>query len=226
MHGVTQLREHPESLRQAAIADRLVITKADLVSHDQLDALRRDLLHLNPTSRIFDVQSDHFDAAALLTEGIADPASKLREVQHWLDSFGTDHDHDHGVHGTHEHHGSIHSSDIKSFSLRVEEEIDWPAFGVWLTALLHRHGDKVLRVKGLLNVADASGPIVLHGVQHVIHPPIHLEQWPDHDHASRIVFVLQGIEPALLERSMTKFLRAAGGPPRERPILPDQGASA
>jgi G3E family GTPase len=208
MHGVTQLRKHPESLRQAAIADRLVITKTDLISREQLKGLKSDLSRLNPTSRIFDVQSDYFDASALLTEGIADAASKLREVQHWLDSsFEADqHDHD-----AHDHHGSAHSSNIKSFSLRVEEEIDWAAFGVWLTALLHRHGEKVLRVKGLLNVADASGPIVLHGVQHVVHPPVHLEQWPDQDHASRIVFVLQGIEPALLKRSMMNFLHAAAG---------------
>ena len=214
IHGVTQLREHPESLRQAAIADRLVITKTDLISREQLERLKRDLSRLNPTSRIFDVQSDHFDASALLTEGVADAASKLREVQHWLDSsFEADqHDHDHGLDDFQDHHGSVHSPDIKSFSLRVEEEIDWPAFGVWLTALLHRHGDKVLRVKGLLNVADASGPIVLNGVQHVIHQPVHLEQWPDHDHATRIVFVLQGIEPALLKRSMMKFLHAAAGP--------------
>lgn len=215
MLGVTQLREHPESLRQAAIADRLVITKTDLVSGDHAAALRRDLSRLNPTSRIFDVQSDDFDAAALLTHGVTDPASKLREVQHWLDASAAadhDHDHHHDFDGVHEQHGSIHSSDIKSFSLRVEEQIDWAAFGVWLTALLHRHGEKVLRVKGLLNVADASGPVVLHGVQHVIHPAIHLEEWPDQDHASRIVFVLQGIDPALVERSIATFLSAAAGP--------------
>ena len=94
----------------------------------------------------------------------------------------------------------------------MKDEIDWAAFGVWLTALLHRHGDKVLRVKGLLRVADAAGPIVLHGVQHVIHPPIHLEEWPDADHSSRLIFVLQGIEPAVLEESLLKFLRAAAGP--------------
>ena len=212
MLGVAQLRQHAESLRQAAIADRLVVTKTDLVSDDHATALRRDLARLNPTARIFDVQSDDFDAAVLLTHGVADPATKLREVQHWLDASATaGHDHDHNDDLQHEH-GSIHSSDIKSFSLRLEEEIDWPAFGVWLTSLLHRHGERMLRVKGLLNVADASGPVVIHGVQHVIHPAIHLEEWPDDDHASRIVFVMQGIDPAVVERSMTTFLRAAAGP--------------
>ena len=211
MHGAIQLREHPEFLRQAAIADRIVITKTDLISRGSYDALRGELASLNPTSRIFDVRADRLDVAALLTESVTDPASKLKEVKHWLASAplidDTDHDGDH--HGAHKHHGTAHSSDITSFSLRIEEQIDWIAFGVWLTALLHRHGDKVLRVKGLLTVEGAPNPVVLHGVRHVIHPPIHLDQWPDEDRASRIVFILQGIEPALLKRSITGFLRAA-----------------
>jgi G3E family GTPase len=217
MHGAAQLGNHPEALRQAAIADRLVITKTDLVSPAQLASVSRALSRLNPTSRLFDVQSDRFDAASLLVEGVADQATKLKEVQHWLatTSAGDDHDHHHHHHDdgedAHEHHGTIHSSDIKSSSLRVEGQIDWAAFGVWLTALLHRHGEKVLRVKGLLNVSDALGPVVLHGVQHVIHPPVHLDEWPDDERASRLVFVVQGIDPAVLERSLSRFLLAAQG---------------
>ena len=211
MHGAIQLREHPESLRQAAIADRIVITKTDLISRGSYDALRGDLARLNPTCKIFDVRSDRLDVAALLTESVTDAASKLDEVKHWLASapqIGDAH-HDHDHHGDHQHRATAHSSDITSFSLRIEEQIDWIAFGVWLTALLHRHGDKVLRVKGLLTVEGAPNPVVLHGVRHVIHPPIHLDRWPDEDRASRIVFVLQGIQPALVERSMAGFLRAA-----------------
>jgi G3E family GTPase len=210
IYGAAQIKKHPECLRQAAIADRLVITKTDLISQETLALLKRELLRLNPTAKLFDVNSDIFDAAGLLTEGVSDPESKLREVQHWLES-SADRTHLHH-HGPGEDHSAIHSEDIKSFSVRVQEDIDWSAFGVWLTALLHRHGDKVLRVKGLLRVADARGPIVLHGVQHVIQPPIHLEEWPDSDHSSRLIFVLQGIEPALLEESLLKFLRAAAGP--------------
>lgn len=69
--------------------------------------------------------------------------------------------------------------------------------------------DKVLRVKGLLNVSDALGRVVLNGVQHVIYPPVHLEEWPDNDRASRLVFVVQGIAPAKLGASLSKFLRVA-----------------
>jgi G3E family GTPase len=219
MLGARQLGTHEESLRQAAVADRLVITKTDMVEEQQTEALKSALTRLNPTARIFDVNSNSFSAEALLTSGVSDPATKLAEVQHWLSS--TEHAHlsgedERACHGEHDHRhdrhvhlGGNHSVDIQSFSLRVEQDIDWTAFGIWLTLLLHRHGANILRVKGLLRVPDAAGPIVLHGVQHVIHPPVHLDAWPDDDHASRLVFIVQGIDPALLRRSLLADLRAA-----------------
>lgn len=220
MHAVAQLGQHTEALRQVAVADRLVITKTDLVSPEQFRALARELLRLNTTARIFDVHSHDFDGSSLLFQGVADPATKLAEVRHWVEAASAaDHDHSHdGSEDAHEHEhlGRLHSSDIASFSLRIEEEIDWAAFGVWLTSLLHRHGTEVLRVKGLLNVSDALGPVVLNGVQHVIHPPVHLEEWPGDDRASRLVFVVQGIAPDKLRRSLATFLRAAGGFERTR----------
>jgi G3E family GTPase len=211
MLGADQLGTHEESLRQAAVADRLVITKTDMIQSDRAETLAAALSRLNPTARIFDVNSAHFDANALLTAGVTDPATKLAEVRHWLANTEPDdaHGQSHHSHGDHVHLGGNHSADIQSFSLRVEEEIDWTAFGIWLTVLLHRHGTKILRVKGLLRVPDAAGPIVLHGVQHVIHPPVHLDEWPDDDHASRIVFIVQGIDPALLRRSLMAYLRAS-----------------
>ena len=202
-------------MRQAAVADRLVITKTDMVDLDQAQALKNALSRVNPTARIFDVNGSGFDADTLLSGGVTDPKTKLAEVRHWLAGTDPDHAHHGEEHDCHDpgrdhvHLGGNHSVDIQSFSLRVEEEIDWTAFGVWLTLLLHRHGTKILRVKGLLRVSDAAGPIVLHGVQHVIHPPVHLEEWPDEDHASRIVFIVQGIAPALLHRSLKALLRAA-----------------
>jgi G3E family GTPase len=215
--GAEQLQAHAESMRQAAVADRLVVTKTDMVSPAMAQALKRELARLNPTARVYDVQADKFDARALLTEGITDSATKLAEVRYWLEASEADHDHE-DVDGPHLHLVGQHSERIKSFSLRVEEEIDWTAFGVWLTALLHRHGPKVLRVKGLLRVPGATGPVVLHGVQHVIHPPVHLDEWPDADHASRIVFVVQGIEPALLRRSLMTFLCAASDRPKSEVV--------
>lgn len=210
--GAEQLSTHEELLRQAAVADRLVITKTDMIAPDRAQALKSALSRLNPAARIFDGNAGGFDAGALFTGGVSDPNTKLAEVLHWLPSAKQDHSHRDEKHqgdGDHIHLDDNHSVDIQSFSLRVEEEIDWTAFGIWLTLLLHRHGAKILRVKGLLRVSDAAGPIVLHAVQHVIYPPIHLEQWPDDDHASRIVFIVQGVNPAVLSRSLMAYLRAS-----------------
>jgi G3E family GTPase len=213
MLGADQLGTHEESLRQAAVADRLVITKTDMIAADRAESLKNALSQLNPTARIFDVNSGHFNADALLTRGVTDPETKLAEVRHWLDSTDVFHSHndeeDNRDHDDHVHLDGRHSVNIQSFSLRVEDEIDWTAFGIWLTLLLHRHGTKILRVKGLLRVSDAAGPIVLHGVQHIIHPPVHLQEWPDSDHASRLVFIVQGIDPLLLRRSLLAYLRAS-----------------
>jgi G3E family GTPase len=107
--------------------------------------------------------------------------------------------------------GDGHGHDgIHACSLVLDEELDWIAFGIWLTMLLQSRGSDVLRVKGLLNVGG-PGPLVLNGVQHVIHPPEHLAGWPDDDHRSRIVFIGRGFTPKELERSLAAFNRAGGG---------------
>ena len=94
-----------------------------------------------------------------------------------------------------------HSDDIRSLALSIDEPIDWARFGVWLTMLLNRHGEALLRVKGILNVADAEAPVAVHAVQHLVHAPRHLEAWPDADRRSRLVFIARGLDPAVIERS-------------------------
>jgi len=85
--------------------------------------------------------------------------------------------------------------------------LDWTAFGIWLTMLLHTHGERVLRVKGILNVRDVDVPVIINGVQHVVHPPMHLDAWPDDDRRSRIVFIVDDLDRASIERSLAAFNR-------------------
>src|SRR5215218_9612211 len=87
----------------------------------------------------------------------------------------------------------------------IDTAVDWTRFGIWLTMLLHRHGSALLRVKGILNVADAATPVAVHAVQHLVHPPRHLGAWPDRDRSSRLVFIARGLDPALIERSFRAF---------------------
>lgn len=194
------LKNNPESEKQAAIADRLVLTKSDLADAATLQKANAALAALNSTAPMIDVNDQNFDPDDLLASDVYDADAKLAEVQRWLAP------HDHG-HDGHSHHGD----DIETFSLIVDHPVDWTAFGIWLTMLLHRHGEQVLRVKGILNVEGQTTPVIIHGVQHVVHPPAHLDAWPDEDRRSRIVFILRGLDPALLKRSLSAFGSATQG---------------
>ena len=208
VNGRAHLDDNPESVKQVAVADRLVITKTDIAEAAAVAALRARLARLNPTARLLDAAAERFDAAAVLTSDPYDPATKSDEVRRWLRREADEAD-EAGARPPHGHDVNRHDRNIRSFAVTVEEPLDWTAFGIWLTMLLHAHGPDVLRVKGLLNVAGVPAPVVIHGVQHVIHPPAHLDAWPDADRRSRIVFIVRGLEPAAIERSLAAFNRLA-----------------
>ena len=169
----------PESIKQAAVADRLVVTKTDLASPS---ALNRELASLNPAAPIVESAFGDVDPDRLFGADERDPRNLV-----FADA------------PAHEAH---------ALCLTFEEPLDWTAFGIWLTMLLQARGEDVLRVKGLLNVG-AEGPLVLNGVQHVVHPPEHLPAWPDEDTRTRIVFIGRGFGREELERSLAAFSRAA-----------------
>lgn len=196
VNAALHLRNNDESVKQAAIADRLVLTKSDLADARTVTAAINALTQLNQTAPIIDVQDENFDPDDLLASDVYQADAKAAEVQRWLQQ------------STHDRAGH-HHSDVETFSLIVDEPVDWTAFGIWLTMLLHRHGEQVLRVKGILNVEGQTTPVIIHGVQHIVHPPAHLDAWPDNDHRSRIVFIMRGLDPTLIKRSLTAFNKAA-----------------
>ena len=172
-----------ESVKQVVVADTLVVTKTDLSGARLLE---ERLARLNPAAEILEAQHGNVEPRRLFGR----PQRDLRELH--FEQASHDHDHD----------------GVRAHALFLDEELDWTAFGIWLTMLLQSRGEDVLRVKGLLNVGG-PGPLVLNGVQHVIHPPVHLDEWPDDDHRSRIVFIGRGIETETLEESLRAFNRAA-----------------
>jgi G3E family GTPase len=206
VNGALHLKDNPESLKQVAVADRLVVTKTDLADPDTVRALEAELGRLNPTAPILDAVAGPFAPEALMASDVYDPASKRGEVARWL-SEAAAWDAAHAAH--HGHDPNRHGRDIRAFCLAFDRPLDWTAFGIWLTMLLHAHGRNVLRVKGILNVTGLPTPVVIHGVQHVVHPPAHLDRWPDAERRSRIVFIVRGLEPALIERSLAAFHRQA-----------------
>ena len=192
VNGGSQLDRFRESVKQASMADRLVITKADLADEKTVTALRRQLRRLNVSAQILDSREVGGDFSQLLTDDIYDAAGKSREASHWVAKVDE--------HATHSH-----TADVQSFAVIFDEPLDWTAFGVWASMLLHRHGADILRLKGLLNVAGVPTPVLINGIQHIVHPPSHLEEWPDVDRRSRLVFIVRGLQRGRIERSLGIF---------------------
>jgi G3E family GTPase len=212
VNGAQHLAENPESVKQAAIADRIVLTKTDLAEAAQVEQLKAALRGLNPTAPFLDAAADPLESEDMVASDVYDPATKSAEVRRWLDqeahrAAAAGHGHD-----PNRSDPNRHDRDIRAFCLTFDQPLDWTAFGVWLTMLLHAHGARVLRIKGLLHVRDLPAPVVVHGVQHVIHPPAHLERWPDADRRSRIVFIVRDMDPAAIEASLAAFNRQAARP--------------
>ena len=193
VNGATQLDSFPEAVKQASMADRLVVTKADLSDGPSLAALRARLRALNLSAQMLESSEIRSDLHQLLTDDIYDAEGKFREASHWT------------AEEVDEHTAHAHAAGVQSFAAIFDRPLDWTAFGVWTTMLLHRHGANVLRLKGLLNVAGVPTPVLINGVQHIVHPPSHLEAWPDSDRRSRLIFIVQGLQRARIERSLAAF---------------------
>ena len=206
-NGLSNIDAYPESLRQVAAADRLIVTKTDLASDEEAARLRARLGALNPTAELVTLTEAMTPDAALLLSDIHDDDTRSVEVARWLAGaaeVGGDHDHDHPHSLRHRHDRNRHG-DIRAFVLRAEEALSWPRFALWLSMLLNRHGNAVLRLKGLLELEGVDGPVVVQGVQHLIHAPLHLKAWPEGQRGTRIVIIAKGLDPALVQRSFAAF---------------------
>jgi len=179
-HAAAQLAAHDEAAKQVAVADRLLLTKLDLAPDTA--ALERCLAALNPAAPRLPAVHGAVAADALLGAGPTDPA----RLDHWLAL---------AAHAGHDHGAAPHAR-IRSTTVTAAAPLDWLAVQSWLAALRARHGAALLRVKGILNLAGEDGPVVVHGVHHVFHPPVRLPHWPDADTRSRMVFILRDLDPA------------------------------
>lgn len=184
-HGLTG----DEALRQVAAADTLVVTKPDLAATDELEELERTLAALNPAAGVLRV-----------SHGDVEPDELLRQRR---DGAALD-----GVTLSPASTAPVHDGAVSATVLDLDAALDWTAFGIWLTMLLQARGTDVLRVKGLLDLGG-PGPVLLNCVQHAVHPPVHLDAWPDGERRSRLVVIGLGLDRDLLERSLRAFDRVA-----------------
>lgn len=226
------LERYMESVKQVAVADRIVLTKTDMAqdpaSLSDLAKLREDIRRLNPGARIIEAQDPEFDFRQLFDTSLYDPLTKSMDVQTWLNSEAYDedhesHGHDHHHHHSHkhdhhndhdEHHHDInrHGEGIEAFSIILDEPISSTAFTFALDLLISSKGADLLRVKGILNILEKPGtPVVIHGVQHIFHDPVWLDSWPDMDRRSKIVFITRGIPKATVETFFDAIMSSSHG---------------
>ena len=210
--GEGQLDSHMEAVKQAAVADRLVLTKTDLAPAARAQALRERLRRLNPGSRLVDSALGRLPGPALLFDsGGFDAATKPEQVSAWLrnEAFRS--------HGGHEHADAKrdinrHDERIGTFCVTLHSPVEWHPFLEWLELLLASRGESLLRVKGIVNVSGNPRPVIVQGVQHMFFPPAELDAWPDADRRSRIVFVTRDLTRTAVETSLRQVLGAAALP--------------
>jgi G3E family GTPase len=197
--GMASLDAHEEARRQAAVADLLLIGKSDLADPAPLAAR---LAVLNPVARIADARD--VPAQALLGLGPFSAEGKAQGVAAWIEGAG-------GAHLHHHHHDpNRHDARIRALCLRFDAPLPWEAVAGYLEMMAMTQGARLLRVKGVLDVRGEALPVVVHGVQHSFHPPRRLPAWPaEEPRGSRLVFILQDLEPAVVEQGLRAFLEAA-----------------
>lgn len=187
LQGARELGRQRVSARQVAMADRIVLSKSDIAAPHAVEKLKTLLAELNPWAPL--IVANHGAVEPGWLFGHFPPPPQLDHAPH----------HGNGHHHGHEHHR------IRSFCLWLDRPIHGEAFAQAVTALQEEHGEKVLRIKGLLALDGESRPAAIHGVQHFLHPPAALGAWPDADRRSRVVFILDGLEEAAVRPFFASF---------------------
>ena len=229
MNGEATLDQHAEAVKQAAVADRIVLSKTDLADENQRQRIVARLRALNPAAAILDAAKGEATTERLLNCGLYDPARKIPDVKKWLAAEAYTQDHAH----THDHHHdrNRHDEHIGAFVLTSDAAIPAGTLEMFLELLRATHGDKLLRIKGIVKLAEMPDtPVVVHGVQHVFHPTARLERWPDDDHRTRLVFITRDLSERTVAELFEAFIghAAPDRPDRaaliENPLIPFGGA--
>jgi G3E family GTPase len=208
VNGSGQLDAQPEAVKQAAVADRLVLTKTDLAGAPTVAALRERLRTLNPRAEVATAVQGEIDPSFFLDIGLASARADGARVDRWLGAGSGEGD---AYLGKRIAPGA-HDRAIRSFVLWFDQPFSWQTFSAAMELVTALRGPDLLRVKGLVNVAGEPGPVVVQGVQHIFHPPVTLAAWPDDDRRSRVVFIARNIP-----REAVAALFAAAGALAETP---------
>lgn len=186
VNATSQLETYPEALSQLTSCDVVVLTKTDLASAEAVQSVRRRVGEINPAAWVLDAFADE----DLAHQAITSPQNGPLDLERFANR-------------------TVHSQGVATASISVQEPLEWTVFGLWLSMLLHAHGERILRVKALLDTGD-HGPVALDSVRHVVYPPQHLDSWQASGRDSRMTIVASGIDCDELLRSMHAFQAALG----------------
>ena len=222
VHGNTELDQQPEAVRQLAVADRIVLSKTDLIDPAPLT---ERIARINPGAEVIAAVRGDVPASKLLNLGLFAPEGKIPDVAAWLHAEAYepphthhDHHHDHNHHHDHDHdhdHEALdrnrHDDKIHAFSLSFEAPLHWDGVGRFLEILIATHGESLLRVKGILDLEGLEKPVAIHGVRTLFHSPEVLPGWPEGSpHTSRLVFIVRDdIDRAMVAEGIASFEDAA-----------------
>jgi len=232
VNGEATLDAHAEAVKQAAVADRLVLSKTDLADEPQRARIVERLHALNPAAPILDAARGEATPDKLTACGLYDPARKIPDVNKWLaaEAYADAHAPDHAHHDHDPLDRNRHDDHIRSFVLASDEAIPAGTLEMFLDLARAKYGAQLLRVKGIVKLAEMpETPVVVHGVQHIFHPTAWLERWPDDDHRSRLVFITRDLPERVVRELFEAFIGAAspGRPDRaaltDNPLVPFGG---
>ncbi len=215
-YGGAQLDSHFESVKQAAVADRIVITKTDLVPRAKIDALKARLAGLNPGARPLEAIAGEIDPALLFDTGLYQAGSKMPDVQNWLRAEAYRQLPPQGPALAPQRPVARHDERIHAFAIAFDTPIVWQNLVDALETLVSLRGDELLRIKGIVNVAGEAAPRAIHAVQHTLYPMARLPAWPDGDRRTRLVFIVRDLDEAFVRETLHSLVGGALMPDTRR----------
>ena len=194
INGEKTLDLHEESLKQLALAEKIILSKTDIVDKDEIKSLVYRIKEINPVSQIIFSKFGNIPLEEIFGLGAYDPYKKSADVKNWLAAEkykDKKHHHYHDV--------NRHNENIRAFSMMSENPVNMIAFSFFSDMITAALGAILLRMKGIVNIEGEERPAVIHGVQHIFHPVQWLEKWPDNDRRTKLVFITQNIKKKQIE---------------------------
>ena len=222
VNAATQLALHAEPARQIALADRVILTKTDLATPEQTDAVAEAVRQINPQAKVLRVVMGEVDPAELTGLGLGSARANAATLSFLGETL--DREPASEVGRPLGRRPPLHDASIQTQSLRFDTPFSWEAFSAGLELLSTLRGPDLLRVKGIVNV-DGQ-PVVVQGVQHIFHPPVTLDRWPSEDTGTRLVFITRHLDAAVIRNLFSAAAAAVpGGADSAGPVSAGEGAS-